>query len=71
MLKNFISFLKKGVDDVLSGAHFSPAGEDLIRRLREVSELSGLRIVEAKTMNDWIDQFKKASFLFSARFHHS
>ena len=75
MLKNFISFfLKRGVDVVfLSGAHFSPAEEDLKlqKRLREVSELSGLRIVEAKTMNDWIDQFKKASFLFSARFHHS
>ena len=31
----------------------------------------GLKIVEARSMNEWIDEFKKASFLFSARFHHS
>ena len=57
----------------LLGAHFSPAQEDLIlrKRLKENSDLSNLRIVQAQSMEQWVDEFKTASFLFSARFHHS
>ena len=75
LLLNFIEFfLKKDVPvTFLLGAHFSPAQEDLMlqKRLKENPDLSSLRIAQAQSMEQWVDEFKTASFLFSARFHHS
>jgi len=75
LMLNFINFfIKKGVPvTFLLGAHFSPAQEDLMlqKHLKENPDLSNLRIIEAQSMKQWIDEFKTASFLFSARFHHS
>tara|TARA_B100001564_G_C20154871_1_gene452720 strand:- start:76 stop:534 length:459 start_codon:yes stop_codon:yes gene_type:complete len=67
-------FLKKNVPvTFLYGAKFSPAIEDikLYKKLKDRSKLSNLKVVEAKSMRQWIDEFKSASFLFSARFHYS
>lgn len=67
-------FLEKNVKvTFLSGAQFSPAGEDmrLQKKLKEDPNLSDLKFVHAQSMRQWIDEFKSASFLFSARFHHS
>lgn len=67
-------FLKKNVSvTFLYGAKFSPAMEDikLHKKLKDSSKLSNLKVVEAKSMRQWIDEFKSASFLFSARFHYS
>ena len=75
MLTNILSyFLSKNVSvKFLSGAHFSPASEDvkLQSRLRSQPNLSGLEVVEAKSMLQWVKAIQNASFLFSARFHHS
>ena len=67
-------FMKRNVSvTFLLGAHFSPASEDvaLHRRLKENPGLSNLKVVQARSMKQWVDEFKSASFLFSARFHHS
>ena len=75
LLVDFINhFLKKNVRvKFLLGAHFSPAGEDvtLQKKLEENTNLANLEVVHAQSMQQWIDEFKSASFLFSARFHHS
>ncbi|MDC0139337.1 polysaccharide pyruvyl transferase family protein [Hyphomicrobiales bacterium] len=75
VMVDFIShFLKKNVQvTFLSGAQFSPAAEDisLQKKLQENPRLSNLNVVQAQSMRQWIDEFKSASFLFSARFHHS
>ena len=75
LLVDLIShFLKKNVRvKFLIGAQFSPAGEDLNlqKKLKENPDLANLEIVYAESMQQWIDEFKSASFLFSARFHHS
>lgn len=75
LMFDFINhFLTKKVPvTFLLGAHASPAPEDkkLQKRLEEDANLKSLRVVEARSMSEWIDEFKSASFLFSARFHHS
>ena len=75
LLVNFIHyFLKKGISvKFLYGAHFSPAIEDvkLQEKLKGDDKLGELKIVQANTMLEWIEEFQSASFLFSARFHHS
>ena len=74
-LIDFINFfLKKGVAvTYLLGAHFSPAKEDLILQkcLKENPSLSALRFAQVQSIEQWVYEFKTASFLFSARFHHS
>lgn len=75
VLADFIDhFLKKNVQvKFLLGAKFSPANEDIMlyKKLKQNQKLSNLKVVEAQSMRQWIDEFKSASFLFSARFHHS
>jgi polysaccharide pyruvyl transferase WcaK-like protein len=75
VMVDFINhFLKKNVCvKFLLGAHFSPAQEDIIlqKKLKENPNLASLEVVHAQSMRQWIDEFKSASFLFSARFHHS
>ena len=67
-------FLEKNVSvKFLSGAKFTPAQEDL--RLQESLfhefKLSNIEIIQAQTMLEWCEAFQNASFLFSARFHHT
>ena len=75
LLSEFITyFLKKGVSvSFLWGAHFSPAKEDFLlqKRLKENSDFADLKILYAQSMDEWISEFNTASFLFSARFHHT
>lgn len=75
MMVNFVHyFLRKNIPvKFLLGAHFSPAFEDikLQQRLKENPNLTKLEIVKASSIEEWIGEFKSASFLFSARFHHS
>jgi polysaccharide pyruvyl transferase WcaK-like protein len=75
LMVDFINhFLKKNVRvKFLLGAHFSPAQEDIMlqKKLKENPNLANLEVVQAQSMRQWIDEFKSASFLFSARFHHS
>ena len=75
VMVDFINhFLKKNVSvKFLLGAHFSPAQEDTIlqKKLKKNPNLANLEVVQAQSMRQWIDEFKSASFLFSARFHHS
>ena len=67
LLVDFINhFLKKNVRvKFLLGAHFSPAGEDvtLQKKLEENTNLANLEVVHAQSMQQWIDEFKSASFL--------
>jgi polysaccharide pyruvyl transferase WcaK-like protein len=75
LMEDFISyFLDKNITvKFLYGAQFSPASEDLYLqdRLKKNPKLSNLIIVQAKTMLEWIEEIRIASFLFSARFHHT
>ena len=67
-------FLRKNVQvTFLLGAHFSPAQEDILlkNRLKEDTDPQKLRIADARSMEQWINEFQSASFLLSARFHHS
>lgn len=67
-------FLEKNIPvKFLSGAHFLPAEEDirLQHKLRAEANMSGMEVVQARSMLEWIETFQNASFLFSARFHHT
>lgn len=57
----------------LLGAKNHPAAEDiqLQKRFKETSETRNIKFIETKKMSDWIHEFQTASFLFSARFHHT
>jgi len=75
LLVEFIKyFLQKNIPvKFLSGAQFSPANEDLKLQKRLAGNIStpGFSIIQAKSMDEWLDAFVHASFLFSARFHHT
>lgn len=67
-------FLEQNISvKFLSGAKFSPAQEDikLQESLRHEFKLSNIEIIQAQTMLEWCEAFQNASFLFSARFHHT
>jgi len=74
-LENFIAyFLEKNVPvKFLCGAQFHPASDDLVlqKKLKENPKIEKLEIIQASSMLEWINEFKFASFFFSARFHHS
>ena len=57
----------------LLGAKSSLAPEDIRLReiLKEKLDTPKIEFVEAQTMSAWIHEFQTASFLFSARFHHT
>ena len=75
LMVEFINyFLKNNISvKFLLGAHFSPALEDikLQQRLKENPKLTNLKVIQTYSMEEWIYEFKSASFLFSARFHHT
>jgi polysaccharide pyruvyl transferase WcaK-like protein len=75
LLLEFIQhFLSRNVPvKFLSGAHFTPASEDLRLQDKLKTDLEGDKfdILQARTMMEWVQTFQNASFLFSARFHHT
>ena len=72
---NLIGYLLRQNINVkfLLGAKSSLAQEDI--RLKEILKenlsTQKIKFVEAQTMSAWIHEFQTASFLFSARFHHT
>lgn len=57
----------------LTGAKSHPANEDakFWENLKIRTDTKNVKFVMADTMLDWVDELRTASFLFSARFHHT
>ena len=43
----------------------------IVSKTESVDKLSNIEIIQAQTMLEWCEAFQNASFLFSARFHHT